>query len=362
MKTMMALLLGLAAASPLAAQDLIKFKDSKKNPDLEGEIVSLAFDLVEIEVIAGNGTVKQPVDPREIKDLIPLRSSVELAKAEEALANGDLDSAVQRFNRVVGDTKARALLRQHAAISIVRAQFSNGRYEAAVTSAQALRARKPDSFYVGESFYYEVKSQLATRNAPGAKAAIAALAALAQGRGIQALARSADLLDAGLAELQTNWRGALATYRKYARDPELADDAALGELRCLTAIRDFPGLGARAEGILKDASGKTTVNPRLLIAAYTGKADVDLNGGKVKAALFGYLQGPLTLAKGETSPEHEISIARSALACLRIAAEGEGREKESFLGKGIDMLEELRKYYPHSRFRVEIEEALRKLR
>jgi outer membrane protein assembly factor BamD (BamD/ComL family) len=361
MKTMIALLLGLAAATPLAAQDTIKFKDPKKNPDLEGEIATLTFDLVEIEVRAGNGTVKERVDPRLIREFIPTQKSVDFARAEEALANGDVAAAVERFNRVVGDTRARALLRQQAAIGIVRAQFTNGKYADAIASAQALRARRPDSFYVGESFQYEVKSLLATKNPARAKATIAALAAFAQGRGIQSWVKDADLLDAGLAESQNNWRGALATYRKYARDSEAVEEAALGELRCLTAISDFPALSARAEGILKEAAGKDT-SPRLLIAAYTGRADVALHDGKIRAALFGYLQGGLTLARGETSPEHETSLARCALTCVRVASESDRGEKATFRSRAVEMLRELTATYPSSRYRVEIEEALRALR
>jgi hypothetical protein len=361
MKTMIALLLGLAAASPLAAQDTIKFKDPKKNPDLEGDIVRLASDLVEIEVPAGNGKVKQPVDPRLVKEIIP-RKSFELSKAEEALGNGDTSTAISRFERVIADPQATPVQRQQAAIMVVRTQFSGGNYPGVVEAAQALRARMPDSFYLGESYYLEVKALLATRDPAGAKVAAAALAALGKARAMADWVKNADLLDAGLAELQRNWRGALATYRKYARDAELADEAALGELRCLTAIADFPSLSARAEGILKDAQGKENVNGRLLIAAYTGKADVDLNGGRTKAALFGYLQGALALARGERSPEHETSVARSALTCIKIAAGSEGSEKAVFRSRSLEMLKDLKKDYPSSRYRVEIEDALRGLR
>src|SRR5690349_21302806 len=111
MKTMIALLLGLAAASPLAAQDTIKFKDPKKNPDLVGDIVTLAFDLVEIEVPAGTGKVKQAVDPRLIQELIP-KKSFDFTQGEEAMSNGDVATAIGRFERVVADTRATPLLRQ----------------------------------------------------------------------------------------------------------------------------------------------------------------------------------------------------------------------------------------------------------
>jgi outer membrane protein assembly factor BamD (BamD/ComL family) len=362
MKTMIALLVGLAAASPLAAQDTIKFKDPKRNPDLEGDIVTLDFDLVEIELPAGNGVkVKQAVDPRLIQELIP-KKSFDFTRGEEAMSNGAVATAIGRFERVVADTRATPALRQQAAIMIVRAQFSGGNYPAVVEASRSLRARKPDSFYLGESLYLEVKSLLATRDPDGAKGAIVTLAALGKARAIKEWVKNADLFDAHLAELQKNWRGALATYRKYARDADVGEEAALGELRCLTAIADFPGLSARADGILQDAQGKEKVSSRLLIAAYTGKADVDLNAGKLRAALFGYLQGAIALAKGETSPEHETSVARTALACIKVAAGSDPEEKAVYRSRGLEMLQELRRTYPSSRYRVEIEEALRGLR
>jgi len=361
MKTMIALLLGLAAASPLAAQDTIKFKDPKKNADIEGEIVTLTFDLVEIEVPAGNDKVKQAVNPRKIAELIP-RNNFDFLKGQAALANEDYAAAIGRFERVLADDRLGALVQQQAEVMIVRCQLSAENYPGVVEAAQALRKRRPDGFFVGESLALEAKALLAMKDQAGAKAAIAALNAQGKAHAIPDWVKSADLLDAALAERQKNWRIALATYRKYSRDSEAAAEAALGELRCLTAIPDFPALSVRAEGIFKEAAGNETFSPRLLIAAYTARADVALQGGKVRAALFDYLQGGLTLAKGGKSPEHETSLARCALTCVRVASESDRGEKATFRSRAVEMLRELSAAYPASRYRVEIEEALRALR
>jgi hypothetical protein len=361
MKTMMALLLGLAAAGNLAARDTLKFKDPKKNSDVEGDVIHLAYDLIEIEVLVGGAKVKQSVDPRLVKEILP-RKNFDFLKGEQALENGDAPDAILRFERVVENMRTTPVLRQQAALMILRTQFSGGKYPEAVQAAQSLRARTPDGYYVGESLVLEVKALLAMKNPDGAGAAIATLAALGKARTFLDWVKNADLLDAGRAELQKNWRAALQTYRKFARDAELGEEAARGELRCLTAIPDLPALGARADEIIQDAQGKETFPSRLLIAAYTGKADVDQQAGKLKAALFGYLQGSLALAKGERSPEHETSVARSALACLRVAAGSERREKEVYRGRALDLLEDLKKAYPGSRYVAEIEEALRRLR
>src|SRR6266542_2211616 len=81
MKTMIAFLVALAAATPLAAQDVIKFKDPKKDPDLEGEIVGLSYRTVEIEIHG----VRQTVDARKVAELVPgaNRKHFDFARGED---------------------------------------------------------------------------------------------------------------------------------------------------------------------------------------------------------------------------------------------------------------------------------------
>jgi hypothetical protein len=169
-----------------------------------------------------------------------------------------------------------------------------------------------------------------------------------------------DLLQAGLAESQTKWRAALDLYRKHLRHPALGDEATLGELRCITALADFRALKARAAELLPPARGKRAVNPRVLIAAYTARGDVETNGGQLKEALFDYLHGAFVHGRGETSREHELSVARSALACLKVAsAEADPARKATFRGRSRELLQELLRNYPSSPYKKEIEQALR---
>jgi hypothetical protein len=343
MKTMIALLLGLAAASPLAAQDTIQFKDPKKNPDLEGDIVTLSFDLVEIEVPAGNGTVKQSIDARLVRELIPKKSK-DFAQGEEALTNEDFPSAVGRFERTLADDRATPLLRQQAALMIARAQFSAGDYPGVVRAAQALRRRDATSYYVGESLSLEARALLAQNDPAGAKGVIAALGALGKARLLPDWVKNADLLDGSLAELQKNWRAALAAYRACLSDARLGEEAALGELRCLTATADFVTLGARAAAILKSAQGTPH---RLLVAAYTARGDVATNGGKLKDALFDYLYGALVLGIDARGLEHETAIARSVVACSKLAAaETDPARQRLYRARAREQFQELRRSYP----------------
>jgi hypothetical protein len=347
-----------ATASPLLAQDLIKFKDPKKDPDLEGEIVSLSFKRIEIQALG----VKQVVDARLVAEIITTRKTFDFVKGEEAMANGDTASALQRFERVVADPVSGEVLRQTAALQILRAHASLGVPKDVVHAAQLLRTGRPESFFLHESYQQEVRAQLAVKNPAGAKAAIGALAALAKVQELPLWGKSAELLDAELSELQANWRGALPIYRKYARDPDVGEDAAFGELRCLTAISDFPGLNARADAVLKDAEGWKKINPRLLIAATTAKGDVEMNGGKTKEALLHYLRGAMAMGS-EKSPEHETALARSALTCAKVSTlETDAARKALFRVRTQELSQELNGSYPDSKYREEVDRAFRALR
>jgi outer membrane protein assembly factor BamD (BamD/ComL family) len=328
---------------------------------VEGEIVSLSYKTVEIV----SGGVKQPIDARRVAEILPSasRKTPDYAKGEEALANGSFAAATERFERVATDARAPESLKQLAAVLRVRCAASSGDDAGVVQAAQVLRARKPDSFFLRESYEREVHAHLALGNGGGAAAAIQAFSALAVANGFAEWSKAADLLQAAVAENQNNWRGALGIFRKYIRDSEIGETAALGEMRTLTALADWPGLGAVADAHLKDSMGKRDFPPRILIASSTAKGDVDAGGGKLKDALLNYLQGAMVLNKGAQSPEHETAVAKSSLTCAKLcAAERDAPKRARFLAQATEMQAELVKSYPRSRYRSEVEDAIKKLR
>jgi hypothetical protein len=333
-----------SAAGPLWAQDIIKFKDPNKNPDMEGEIATMSYKLIEIDINVGGSLARQPADARQVADIIPSNSkkSFDFAKGEESMNNNDFDSAIERFARTQKDARASELQKQLSGINIVRCQYYKGNPAGVVQAAQALRAAKPDSFYVRESFELEFKAHVATRNAGGAAAVATAFANMGNANGMQEWAKSAELMQASLAELKQDWRSAVGIYKKYARDHDVGEDAALGELRCLTGISDWTSLNSRADSIIKDGQDKKNFPSRLLIAAHNGKGDALLNGGKFKEALLEFLQGAMVLSKGETGPEHEAALAGSGIACAKVAtAEKDKAKKDIYRGRAQEMLGEL---------------------
>jgi hypothetical protein len=362
MKSLIALTFSLAAASPLRAQDIIKFKDPAKNADMEGSIVSMSFKVVEIEMLIGTVLAKRPAETSLIAEILPSNGMkhFDFVQGEVAMSNADFGTAIQRFGRVTNDARASDLMKQMSAINIVRCQSYAGNPRGVLQAAMAMRAKKPDGFYTKESFELEVKAQLALGNPAGAKGAIGAFLALAKANDLQDWPKTGELLQGVVAEFQADWRGALAIYRRNTRDPDVGDEAAFGELRCMSALSDWPGLNARASAIIKESSGKKTFNPRLLIAAYNGKGDVDLSAGKPKEALLNYLRGAWVLSGGATSPEHEAALARSSVACARLSdAERDPAKKETFRRRSVEVLGELRRTYPGSPLIAETEKMIR---
>ena len=355
-----------ATAAPVWAQDIIKFKDPNKNPDMEGEIASMSYKLVEIDINVGGTLARQPADARQILDLIPSNSkkSFDFAKGEESMANSDFDTAIERFERTKKDARASELQKQLSGINVVRCQYYKGNANGVIQAAAALRAQKADSFYIRESFEVEFKAHVSKRNAAGATGVANAFAAMGNANGMVEWSKSAELMQASLSELQQQWRPALAIYKKYTRDQDVGEEATLGELRCLTGIPDWTALASRADSIIKDAQGKKTFSTRLLIAAHNGKGDGELNSGKSKEALLSFLQGAMVLSKGETGPEHEASLGRASVACAKIAAnEKDKTKKDIYRGRAMEMLGELTQIYGKgSKYAPEADKAIKEVK
>jgi hypothetical protein len=355
MNTLIALLL---ASLPLAAQDTLRFKDPAKNPELEGDVVAMTYKTVEVEVLVDGVRIKRTVDARDVAELIP-RRSIDFTKAEEAAANGDFATAVQRFERVAGDARAGELLNQAAAIQVVRTHAAAGSHAAVVQSARALRARKKEGYYVGESYQAEVEAQLALPDVKAAAATVQAFQALANGLVAVDWVRDGDVLEARIKEAQGNPRAALVLYRKHAKDADAADACTRGELRCLTAIGDWPGLRRKADAAIQESLTKKNPDARTVVAAYTGRGDLEMNDGKPKEALLNYLQGALVQNRGEKSPEHEVALARSSIACSKMAAAEKSREaKDLHRSRARELALELAAAYPRSALKPDVDKAI----
>ena len=358
----LAFVFALWAATTLAADDTLQLK---KGDTLAGEIVNLTFRNIDIEVEVGGARVRQQVDARTIADLVidPNRKTFDYTTADSSMNSGDFDAAIDRFEKVRKDPRATELLKQTAAINIVRCQWTKGNLSGVLAAAQSLRAQKADSFYLRDSYVIEIQAFLEMKNLNWARQAISAFQDKGNADGMTEWSKTAELMGAGLMELQGKHREALPLYTKHARDPEVAEDATLGEFRCLTVLQNWPQLSSRSEAVIQDAKTKKTVSPRVLTAAFNGRGEVLLNGGKNKEALFDFMQGTMSFEKVGPSREHAQSLGRGALACARLAAaEKDKLKKDLYKSRAQELLGELDKTYPKSPLRDEASKAIQDMK
>jgi len=357
----LAILLSLAAAA--AAQDVIKYKDG--SPDKEGEITALNYKTVEYDIIAGN-RIKQQEDAKKVSELVVDRNQTtfDYNRGASALESSDYDGAVEHFARVTKDVRAREFLKQTAAINVVRAQWMKDNIPGCIQAIKELRTLKPDSFYLKESYEFEIRCNLAKGDVAGATAAVAGLEEKGKSDNLPEWAKSADVMRGGLQELQNKWREALAIHRKYINDKDVGDEAKLGEIRCLTQLKDWPGLTARSEAIVAELKGKKNPNERLYTAAFNGRGEVQLNGGKLKEALLDFMQGVAVLNKsGGSSQENETAIARAAFTCTRIALkETDKSKKDTYKRRAQELEVDLKRHYGNSKYAGELARAIQEVK
>jgi outer membrane protein assembly factor BamD (BamD/ComL family) len=353
----------LSAAAAARAQDTIKMKEGG-GQDLVGEVQTLSHKVVEYELPAAPG-VKQPVDAKKVAEIIPdsNRKTFDFATGETAMTGGDFDQAIDRFSRVLRDARANELIKQIAAINLVKCRWMRDDLAGTVAAAQELRKLQPQSFFLRESFEYEIRAHLAKGDNDAASKAVAAFEEKGRADGMTEWPKSAEVMRGRLLELQGKHKEALAIHRKYARDRDAGEDASLGELRCLTALSDWSALASRADQVIIDAKGRRSAS-RLLTGAYNAKGEANLSSGKVKEALLDFLQGAMVLNKGgESTIEHEASLGRGAVACAKYAATlKEKSEKDKYKGRAQELVAELDKFYPNSRYRADALKAIQEVK
>lgn len=354
----------LLTASAAAAQDTLRVREKDgRIGEKSGEVLTLTYKVVQYEQNLGDSKAKLQEDAPNIVEIVADQNgrTFEYNQGEQAFNNGQWDQAIERFEKVRRDPRARELLKQLAAISVVRAQWNKDNAQGTIAAAKQLRTEKPEGFFVRESFELEIQANLAAGNVNGANAAITAFEEKGKSDNMSEWVKAADVKRARVLELGGKHREALAIYRKYARDREAGEDATLGELRCLSAIPDLNTLGTRSEALINEAKGKKEgFSTRVLMGAYNGRGEAALNAGKVKEALLDFLQGALVLNKGgEPNLEHEASLGGGAIAAAKMAAAQKDKgPKDIYRQRAMELLGELEQVYPRSRFKAKAQEAL----
>ncbi len=357
-------LITIALASPAAAQDVIRMSDANQSRK-RGEIISMNLKTVEIEIEieAGGLRVPQKVSARDIHsiEIDRLRRPFDFSSGEDAMAKGEYAQAVERFERARKDS--RDVVRQTAAINIVRCHYNNNDFQACLAAIKQLRQEKPDSFYLRETYEYEYRCYQALNDASGLARTVEEFEKRGKAEKLDDWAKSAEMMRAELLEFQGKWSEALAIHSRLARDKDVAEEAILGELRCLRELKNWVQLKSKAEVALGAYKGKKGYD-RLLTGAYNARGEASLQAGNAKDALLDFMQGVDVYNKGgESSREHERALALAGLACAQIAsAEKVKARKDLYKERAAEMLGELKKAYPDSRLQTEVAKAVQDIK
>jgi len=352
-----------AAAAQAAGQDILRFKDPK-SPEQPCDVISLSFRKIEFDVDIGGQKNKTNTDAANVQEIVidHNHKTFEFVSGETAMNSGAYGDAITRLGRVRSDSRASDLLKQTAAIYIVRCFYNLENYAEALAAIRALRQDKPESFYLKESYEIEIRSNLMLRNLNGASQAINALEAAGNQSGMTEWSKSADILRGSLLERQGKWREALFIHKRYLRDPQVGEDAILGELRCLKEVGDWSNLHSRGESlIIESKTSKKGGNPRVLTAAYNARGQAALNGGKIKEALLDFMEGVAVMsARGAAgTQEHECSLAYAAISCAKLAATlPDKAKKDLYKGRAQELQAELKKSFGSSGYLPEIQRSI----
>ena len=365
MRIPLAVVVTLLLASRAAAQgDVIIFKDpAREGGRKECRIVSLNFKEVSYSDRRG---IPNKVESKAVLELQadPNKKTFDFAQADTAMNGGDFAKAIPRYQNVLRDPRANPLLRQLAAINAVKCYWQLGNASAALGAIQALRQSAPSSFYLRESYEYEVRCHLARNDAPSAQRAVDAFSARGTTEGMKEWKKAADVMRAGLLEKQGKWQAALSLHSKYARDKEVGVDATLGEFRCLTELKKWSALSGRASAVISLQKNSKRKNYQLLTAAHNAKGEMSLNSKKYREALLSFMLGVSVFSKGTgSSNEHEASLARATVACALYAGQqADKAKKDTYRSRAMELLSELNRKYPGSPKRVEPEILLKNLK
>jgi tetratricopeptide (TPR) repeat protein len=361
MKSMriIAALVLLAAAAQAAAQDTLKFHDPGR-PNMQGEITSMNFRIVEIEIEVGGLRVPQKVNTREIReiDIDAARKPFDFSSGEDSMNKGDYAQAAERFERARKD--GRDVIKQTAGINVVRCHFNAGDAPSALAAIKTLRQEKPETYYLRET--YEIEYRCHASRGDTAAAARVAEEFEKKGRSdkLDEWAKSADVMRAQLFETQGKSQQALEIYSRYARDKDVGEEASLGELRCLRGAKNWVQLKAKAEVMITSNKGKRG-GERALTGAYNARGEAALQAGNAKEALLDFMQGVAVLNKGgESTREHEASLALAAVACAHMAtSEKEKAKKDVYRDRARELMADLDKIYANSPWRAEVDKAIK---
>jgi TolA-binding protein len=294
-------------------KDMIQFKDGKSETGLikSEEYAGITFNpakgaarTVEWKEVAPNG--------------ITYGGNVEYQSAKDAFDAGKLQDALKGFEELLGDAKARAVLKQNAEYFAATIRQRGGEYDKAIEMYKKLAADFPKSRWLMEIGEGLVACHVAKKDVPGAGKALDELSAAATTAGVEGSFNSAiNVLKGKLFEEQQKYAEAQAAYgvaEKATGVPQpIAQQARLGLARCMVALNKK----ADAEAAFRKLVAEDAPNP-VLAGAWNGIGDLTVEDArahqndpdKLLDASYCYLRGVVQYAPvpGESIAEYKRSM------------------------------------------------------
>jgi tetratricopeptide (TPR) repeat protein len=319
-KTLSLLAAAAALALPLhAQQDTVTLKDGKAET---GRVKSADYEGVTIEAKNNARTIEwSQVASVTFKD-----PPEDYVTGREAFDGSRWDDAIAAFEKLKGDSKLRAPIRQDALWFSAAAQLAKGNWDAAIASLDAVRKDFPKSRYLMEVGEGYVTAYTAKKDYAGAQRALDTMSNEAVTQGVPAsFGATISLLKGRLLEDQGKIAEAAASYGVAEKASGVSlivqQQARLGQGRVLVAQKKF----SDAEAIFRKLAAEDA-SSLVLAGAWNGLGDVWSQDAKSKAdaeqieklydAAFAYMRGIAQYGPGpgESPVEYKRSLEGAAAA------------------------------------------------
>ncbi|MHC4605380.1 MAG: hypothetical protein ACYTAF_00400 [Planctomycetota bacterium] len=351
-----ALILALSAVSVLA-QDSIRKTDGTM---VDGEIIEMTYNSVRVRQPMGEQTIDQTVEARDVADVqLGGRENYPYAlrKGQRAMEDEDFDAAIKFFDSVINESRrmmASDVAKQYAYWHRCEAVAKKGDRRATLKAILDFRRAYPETYFLRNTFEMQYELARAAGDVKEMGRALDAYKAQAGKLRDQVSRRQwtkeAEVKKAEYYEFRGESSQALRIYAKYGRDSIVGDLARLGELRCLSTLGKFGAIRAKAATIVSEATNaqkavpRKPYNLRLLMAAYNGLGDCEMQDGRTKNALMKFLRVVVDVGPsyGILCAEHEAGVGKAAIAAAKYASELDDKVKaETYIDRSESLMNDL---------------------
>jgi outer membrane protein assembly factor BamD (BamD/ComL family) len=350
-----------------AQDDKIRIRRDTKIDEVSCIVKKMTCEEVayQIEVDEKKLNQKESADNVEEIWLSKARKPVEMLQAEDEMDSGSFSNAANSWAKALADddVKGDDIYKQVAMYKRAYSFYMAGKVKEAIDAYQALRAAVPDTYYLKRVFVDLYDCNRMKNDMDGCNKVIGEFEAEGNKRGKGNWARHAQLLRADLMESTNKHSDAQKIYAKYTGEKgEVGEEAQIGELRCLSSLKDYEPLRSKAESIIRDGKGRRSA--RSLTAAYNGLGEVLRNKDKkIKESMMAYLRGITEFQRYGImgTREHETSLAMSAITMVEYGKTlPEEEKKQTYVERAAKLLGELQTRYQGSPYVKLVREALEK--